>query len=303
MVGPGQRDDDHPVLAIGLVLIATLIFPFMDGTAKYLAQTYSVTEVTWARYFFHLMVLLPLVLWRHPVRALLPKPVGPQILRGIFLLGGTLTFFAGLDFLPLVDMLALGFIAPLAITLASPFVLGERISVRRITAAAIGFVGALVILRPGFGVFQWPALFGVGTGIMIAAYDMLNRRIARSVPSAIAIVYTSVVGVAVLSAIVPFDWRAPTLPHWGLMLFMGASGAFCHWLLILAYERCEASLLAPFAYAELISATFVGYYFFGDFPDRLTWLGIAILVASGIYISYRERHLGLRRARPPETAT
>ncbi len=303
MARPGQRDDDHPVLAIGLMLIATLIFPFMDGTAKYLAQTYSVTQVTWARYFFHLAVLLPLVLWQYPARALLPKPLWPQILRGIFLLGGTLTFFAGLDFLPLVDMLALGFIAPLIITLASPFFLGERISTRRITAAGIGFIGALVVLRPGTDLFQWAALFGLGTGIMIAAYDILNRKIARSVPSAIAIMYTSVVGVVVISMVVPFDWQTPAIRDWGLMAFMGASGAFCHWLLILAYERCEASLLAPFAYAELVTATFVGYVYFGDFPDTFTWIGIAILVASGLYISYRERHLGLRRARPPETAT
>jgi len=248
-------------------------------------------------------VLLPLVLWRHPLRALLPKPIGPQILRGIFLLAGTIMFFAGLDFLPLVDMLALAFVAPLIITLASPFVLGERISVRRISAVSIGFVGALVILRPGFDVFHWAALFGIGTGIVIAAYDLLNRRIARSVPSSIAIAYTSIVGVVVLSAAVPFDWQTPAPLDWALMLFMGASGAFCHWLLIMAYERAEASLLAPFGYAELISATFIGYYLFGDFPDLWTWIGIAILVASGIYISYRERHLGLRRARPPETAT
>lgn len=303
MARPGQRDDDHPVLAIGLMLIATLVFPFMDGTAKHLAQTYSVIEVTWARYFFHLVMLLPLVLWRFPIKALLPRPLWPQVLRGIFLLGGTLTFFAGLDFLPLVDMLAMGFIAPLIITLASPFFLGERISVRRISAAAIGFVGALVILRPGTDVFQWASLFGLGTGIMIAAYDILNRKIARSVPSAIAIMYTSVVGVIVISMAVPFAWQTPTPTDWGLMVFMGASAAFCHWLLILSYERCEASLLAPFAYAELITATIVGYFWFGDFPDTFTWIGIAILVASGIYISYRERHLGLRRVRPPETTT
>lgn len=303
MVRPGQRDDDHPVLAIGLFLLATLVFPFMDGTAKYLAQTYSVTQVTWARYFFHLAVLLPLCLWRFPVKALLPKPLWPQILRSVLLLGGTLTFFAGLDFMPLVEMLALGFISPLLITLASPFFLGERISVRRITAASVGFIGALVILRPGTEVFQWASLFGLGTGILIAAYNILNRKIARAVPSAIAIMYTSVVGVAVVSVAVPVAWTTPTVSDWGLMIFMGASAAGCHWLLIMAYERCEASLLAPFAYAELITATFIGLVVFGDFPDEVTWIGIAILVGSGLYISFRERHLGLRRVRPPETTT
>jgi drug/metabolite transporter (DMT)-like permease len=284
-------------------MLAMLLFPFMDATAKFLAQTYSVTQVTWARYFFHLTLLLPLVLWRHPLKALLPRPLFPQILRGVFLLGGTLLFFAGLDFLPLVDMLALTFIAPLTITLASPFVLGERISARRITAAAIGFVGALVILRPGTELFDWAALLGIGTGLMIAAYDMLNRRIARSVPSDIAIAYTSIVGVVTISLVVPFAWQTPTLVDWGFMVFMGASGAFCHWMLIMAYERAEASLLAPFGYVELITATAVGYFWFGDFPDAMTWTGIAILVASGLYISYRERHRGLRRVRPPETIT
>jgi drug/metabolite transporter (DMT)-like permease len=301
--GPGQRDGDHPILAIGVVLLAMVIFPFMDGTAKLLSETYSVLQVTWARYVFHFLVLLPLVLWRYPVRMLLPERVGPQILRSIFLLGGTLFFFAGLSYLPIVDMLALSFVAPLIITLAAPFVLGEQVSARRIGAAAVGFVGALIILRPGTGLFQWAALFGIATGVMIACYDMLTRRIARAVPSAIALIYTSIVGVVVLSLLVPFDWRPPTPGDLALMVFMGASGAFCHWLLILAYERAEASLLAPFVYAELITATFVGYYFFGDLPDAYTWTGIAILVASGLYISYRERHRGLRRVRPPETAT
>jgi drug/metabolite transporter (DMT)-like permease len=301
--GPGQREGDHPVLAIGVVLLAMMIFPFMDGTAKYLSQTYSILQVTWARYVFHFLVLLPLLLWRYPVRALLPERVWPQILRGLFLLGGTLCFFAGLAYLPIVDVLALSFIAPLLVTVASPFVLGERVSARRIGAAAIGFVGALIILRPGLGVFQWASLFGIGTGFMIACYDMLTRRLARIVPSAIALAYTSVIGVVVLSVAVPFAWQAPALQDLALMIFMGASGAFCHWLLIVAYEHAEASLLAPFIYAELITATFVGYYFFGDLPDAYTWTGIAILVASGLYISYRERHRGLRRVRPPETTT
>ena len=303
MVRPGQRDYDHPVLAIGLFLLATLFFPLMDGTAKYLAQTYSVTQVTWARYFFHLAVLLPLVLWRFPLKAMLPKPLWPQILRSILLLGGTLTFFAGLDFLPLVEMLALGFISPLLITLLSPFFLGERISVRRIAAASVGFVGALVILRPGTDVFQWASLFGLGTGLIIAFYNILNRKIARAVPSAIAIMYTSVVGVVVVSLAVPFAWKTPTPVDLGLMIFMGASAAGCHWLLIMAYERCEASLLAPFSYAELITATMFGYIVFGDFPDMYTWIGIAILVGSGLYISFRERHLGLRRVRPQKSTT
>ncbi|MEX2200190.1 MAG: DMT family transporter [Dongiaceae bacterium] len=301
--GQGRRDDDHPIMAIGMVLAATLIFPFMDGTAKLLSETYPVLQVTWARYFFHLLALLPLVLWHYPVRALLPPRPGAQLLRGLFLLGGTLMFFAGLSYMPIVDVLALSFIAPLVVTVTSPFVLGERISAQRIGAAAVGFIGAIVILRPGVGVFEWASLFGIGTGFMIAAYDMTTRRIARAVPSGIALAYTSIVGIVVLSFVVPFYWRAPDLEGLALMVFMGASGAFCHWLLILAYERAEASLLAPFSYAELITATLVGLFVFGDFPDALTWTGIAILVGSGLYISYRERNMGLRRVRPPETTT
>ncbi|MDZ4736782.1 MAG: DMT family transporter [Rhodospirillaceae bacterium] len=301
--GQGQREGDRLVRAIGMVLVATLIFPFMDGTAKLLSETYPVLQVTWARYMFHLLVLLPLVLLRYPLRALVPPNPAGQLLRALFLLGGTLTFFAGLYYLPLVDVLALSFTAPLVVTVTSPFVLGERISVRRITAATIGFIGALVILRPGVGVFEWASLFGIATGVMIAGYAMQTRRIARAVPSAIALLYTSIVGVVVMSAIVPFFWRMPDLADIGLMVFMGASAAFCHWMLILAYEQAEASLLAPFSYAELITATLIGLFLFGDFPDAMTWTGIAIVVASGLYISYQERHLGLRRVRPPETTT
>jgi drug/metabolite transporter (DMT)-like permease len=192
------------------------------------------------------------------------------------------------------------------VTLLSPFLLGEKVGVRRLSAVAVGLIGALVIIRPGLGVFQPAALFGIGSGLVYANYVIITRRLAGKVPALVTLVYTALLGLIITSAIVPFFWLPPTPEQWGFMVALGAIAALGHYLLILAYERGEASMLSPFSYAEMIGACIVGYLAFGDFPDRWTWAGIAILVASGVYISIREHRVSPRpvaAAKEPEEIT
>ena len=248
-------------------------------------------EITWARYFIHWIVLLPLLFARYSWSAFRPAQLAMQLARSTTLLVGTALFFFGLAYMPIADTLALFFISPLVTTALAPFLLGEKVGSRRYAAVALGFIGALIIIRPGLGVFRWPALFGISAGFCYAFYSIWTRKLAGTAPPLVTAGFTALVGCIVMTATAPLYWIMPTEGEIGLMLALGLIAAAGHYLLILAYERAPASLLAPFAYFEIVMAVVVGYVLFGDFPDSWTWVGIAVLAASGIYISLRERKL------------
>ncbi|MCB2054902.1 MAG: DMT family transporter [Geminicoccaceae bacterium] len=275
--------------AILLLLGAVSVIPVMDGIAKILAWTYPVVQVTWGRYFFNLLFILPFVLWRYGPGALSVPHRPLQILRGLFLVVSTFFFFLTLSFLPVADTLALVFLYPLLVTLASPFFLGERVGWRRLMAVAVGFAGALLIIRPGTSMFQPAAFWGCLAGATVAGYLVLTRRLAGTAPAPVSLAFAALVGAVALSLIVPFSWRPPTAGDWLLMLSMGAIAALCHLGFIMAYERAPASILAPLGYAEMPSAVLVGFLFFGDLPDGWTWAGIVVIVGSGLFVVWREK--------------
>jgi drug/metabolite transporter (DMT)-like permease len=294
------RASQQPLGGILLMLSAMALLPIYNGTAKYLSADYPVAQVVWARYFFHLAVLLPLVLWRYGPRVLVPPRFRLQLLRGTLLVADTFLFFAALALIPLADTLALTFVAPLILTALSALALGEQVGLRRWSAVAVGFVGTLIIVRPGFAAFEPGALLAIGAGMAYAVYQLLTRKLAGSAPPLVTLGYTALVGTLVMTAALPAYWVTPSLVDFALMVGMGATAAVAHFLIISAFERAQASLLAPFNYCEMIGAVTIGYLVFGDFPDSWTWLGVLILVASGIYISWRERRV---RAAPRGPAT
>ncbi len=289
--------DSSPLAGILLLLAAMMLVPMMDGLAKALSAGFSTSQIVWARYFFHLAFLAPLVLWRYGGAALRPKRPLAQLLRGGLLLGSTLLFFAAIREMPLADAIALIFVYPFIVTALSPLLLGEQVGIRRWSAVLVGFAGALIVIRPGLGVFQWSALLALGAGSVYALYVMATRKLAGSNPPLVTLAYTALLGAVVMSAIAPFDWTAPAPADWAMMALMGAIAAGGHFLVIMAYERAPASLLSPYGYSEIVMATAVGYLAFGDFPDAGTWLGVAVIIASGVYIAIRER----KRAAPPST--
>jgi drug/metabolite transporter (DMT)-like permease len=285
---------NSPIAAILLLLGALTLLPIMDGCAKLLSESLSVYEITWARYFFHWIFLLPILFARYSWRAFTPARIVMQLGRSTMLLVGTILFFFGLSYMPVADTLALFFISPLVATLLSALLLKERVGPRRLGAVVVGFIGALIILNPGFGVFRWPALFSIGSGVCYGFYAIATRKLAGTAPPLVTAGFTALVGAVVMSLSAPLYWVTPTLSELGIMMLIGLIAAVGHYLVILAYERAEASLLAAFAYYEIVMAVIVGFVMFGDFPDLRTWVGIAVLAASGIYISLRERQLGLR---------
>ncbi len=271
-----------------LMLAAMLVLPIMDGIAKALSARYPLAQVVWARYMFHLLAMLPLVLMRFGYRSLWPKRVGVQLFRGMLLLLTTLLFFGAISRMPLATALALLFVSPLIVTLLGSVVVGERVGAWRWVAVLTGFGGVLVILRPGGAVFDVAALLALGAGTMHGLYLLTTRRLAGSAPPLVTLGYTAVVGVVVMSVVVAFVWVPPTLLDLALMAAVGVLAAIGHFLVIKAFDYAPATFLAPLGYAEIIGATLVGFIGFGDFPELWTWVGIGVIVASGLLISLKE---------------
>ncbi|GHD63963.1 DMT transporter permease [Thalassobaculum fulvum] len=271
------------------MLASVALLPIMDGFAKSMSGTFAIAQLVWARFLFQSLLIVPLALATSPYALLRPARLSLQVARGFGILIGTFLFFGAIRTMPIADALALLFIAPLIVTALSPLVLGEAVGVRRWAAVLVGFAGALVVLRPGLTVLQPGALLALGAGCSFAGYVLLTRRLSAAAPPLVTLAITSLVCLGVSSVLLPAVWVTPTLPQLAAMAAMGTIGAGGHYLMIRAFEQAPAALLAPFGYGEIVTATIVGYYWFGDFPDGPTWLGIAILVASGIYISLRER--------------
>lgn len=280
---------DRPLLGIALMLASVALLPVMDGFAKAMADSFAITQLVWARFLFQSLLIAPLALATSPRAMLRPSRLRLQIARGIGILVGTFLFFGAIRTMPIADALALLFIAPLIVTALSPLVLGEAVGVRRWSAVLVGFAGALVVLRPGLSVLQPGALLALGAGVSFAGYVLLTRRLSHAAPPLVTLAYTSLVGLLATSVVLPAVWVTPDGTQLAAMAAMGAIGAGGHYLMIRAFANAPAALIAPFGYAEIVTATIIGYYWFGDFPDGPTWLGIAILVASGVYISLRER--------------
>lgn len=280
----------NPLFGMTLMMAAMFIVPFIDGIAKYLSASYPLIQLVWARYFFHLLLMLPLTLYYHGARSLRPAATPLQLLRGGFLLGSTGFFFAALAYMPIADALALIFISPFVVTLLSALVLGEHVGPRRWTAVVIGFMGALIIIRPGLGVFNAASVLALSAGVCYALYIVTTRQLANAgIPPLISLSATGVIGVIVMSCLLPFGWRTPTGADLIWMAAMGMVAASGHFLITKSLQHAPASQLAPLSYSEIVMATLIGYIVFGDFPDGWTWLGMAVIISSGVYISWRER--------------
>ena len=172
---------ERPLLGIGLMLLGTQVLPLMDGVAKALSARYPVLEVVWARYFFHVALVVPVVLWRYRAMALRIQSPLLQLLRGVLMLVATGSFFAAIGRIPIADALAIAFVAPLLITAMSPFLLGERVGPRRWTAVTVGFVGVLIVLRPGAVALEVGSLLALATGAAYAVYAVTTRYLAGTI--------------------------------------------------------------------------------------------------------------------------
>ncbi len=279
-----------PLIGVGLMLLAMAVLPGIDVIAKYLDQGGTpVLQIVWARLTFGAVLTLPFALPHTRMRGLLPdRPVYHGV-RASLLIAATFFFFWSLKTLPIADALAIFFVQPLVVTAMSPLVLKEHVGPRRWAAVAIGFVGTLIIIRPGFGSLNPGALLALAAGTSLALYFLMTRRISGINKAIVTTFHTNLLGAAITSALVPLVWTTPTATDWLLFVSLAAIANIGHYCIVRAYDHAEASLLAPLAYTEMITSTIMGWVFFGDFPDRWTFVGVAILISCAIYISMRER--------------
>jgi drug/metabolite transporter (DMT)-like permease len=224
-----------------------------------------------------------------PLFALQTGRPGLQLMRGAALLSSSLFFISGLRFLPIAEASATGFVAPLFVTALSIIFLGEKVGMRRWVATALGLVGVIIILRPGSGAFHPAAFFPIVSALAWACTLIMTRMMSGSERAVTTMTYSSITGVCILSALVPFVWVAPSWHDIMFGILIGVASTAGQWIVVLAFRYADASVLAPFSYTQLLWVSILGFLVFGEVPDIWTITGAAFIVASGLYTAHRER--------------
>jgi drug/metabolite transporter (DMT)-like permease len=277
------------LIGIALMCAAVSTFSCLDTTAKYLGRELDIMQVVWARYTFAMLFSL---LFANPVsRPGMLRTGRPtlQIVRAAILAGSTMLNFVALRYLRLDQVLAIMFATPVAVAALSGPVLGEWVGPRRWAAIGVGFVGVLVVTRPGFGIVHPAALFAFLSMLCYAAYFLTTRILSRTDSNETTLFYTNVVGAMSMLPVVPFFWTPLTPWQWTLLVLAGGFASLGHYMLIVAHRHAPASLLSSFVYSQLVGVTILGYVVFGDVPDAYTLTGAAIVISSGLYMLHRER--------------
>ncbi|MSP66867.1 MAG: DMT family transporter [Alphaproteobacteria bacterium] len=278
----------RPLLGIALMAGATLCFGLLDATAKWLARDYPVAQVVWVRYAVHLGLVLVFLAPRLGLDLFRTTRPALQLARGLLHVAAAFFGFIGLKYLPIADNAAIAYSFPLLVTVLAVPLLGERVEPRRWAAVVAGFVGMLIVIRPGTGVFQWASLYPLGMSLTFSLFLIVTRRLGQADKPLTTLFYMSFIGTLICTAVGPFYWVPPTPFALFLMVMIGCMATLAHTFTVFAFRFAEASLLSPIAFSVLLWGTGLGYLVFGELPDRWTVLGAAIVVGSGIYVSYRE---------------
>ena len=271
-------------VGVGLVLAATFLISCSDTVSKLMTAQVPVMQIALVQSVI-MMLSVPLLVRSLDLR-LMVKTARPglQLIRSVCQLVSGLLFFSGLKLLPLADMVALIFVGPFIITLLAALVLKERVGLARWCACIVGFAGALIVVRPGFGNIGWAALFPLGATGVYAVYAICTRKLAPQERTGTMMFYSALASVLVLSLSSPLYWVSPVPIGWIALLSIGVLSCASAALVIAAHARAPASLLASFVYVEIITAAVFGYLVFSDVPDAFTILGAGVVITSGLYV-------------------
>ncbi|MGZ9721655.1 DMT family transporter [Rhizobium miluonense] len=300
-VSSAVSTQQNPLRGMTIMASAMILLPTMDAIAKYMAsfEGMSPGQVTFYRFFFQLVCMLPLLATVSGRAAFSAKRPWMNLLRGALHGAASLLFFAAVKYMPLADVFAIYFVEPFMLTALSALFLGDKVGWRRWLAIVIGFVGAMIVIQPSFEIFGLKALLPVACAFLFALYLFMNRAVGEADSPMTMQVMAGVGGTLFMSITVLAGASAgiadfePSLPAsmlgLVLLLILGSISGYAHMLVVRAFRLAPLSLLAPFQYFEIISATVLGYAIFGDFPNLSKWIGIAIIVSSGLFIIWRER--------------
>lgn len=285
---PGRNE---AMTGIFLMVIAVSLFPASDALSKYLVGTYDALQVVWLRYVVQftcvLIALAPRSRW-HLMRTRRP---GLQAVRGFFTVLSTLAFVAALGYVPLVDAVTLLFSSSLMLVALSVPFLGEKVGIHRWSAVIIGFLGVLVVMRPGLGVLHWAASGALISAFSNAIYQIATRALSVTDRAITTFFFVNVAGVVLLGPAMLFVWIPMDWEAWLFVIAAGLLSGAGHYLMIRSFDHANASVLAPFNYVQIVSATLIGYVWFQELPDLWTVVGLIVVVGSGLYILQRERRL------------
>ncbi len=295
---PAQRPQ-RILLGIAFIILATVFFVIMNTGVKLLRPHVPTVELIWARTLGHTIFIFAIFGPTHGWwRLLVTRRPGTQLTRSLLLLASTSLFFTALGFVPLADATAVSFTSPLLVAALAGPVLGERVGLGHWLAIAAGFLGALIIIRPGAEGANPYLLLVIVNSACYAMYQLLTRRVAPHDRPETSVTYSALLGSVVLTAVVPFFWHTPgRLSHWLVLIVIGLLGGLGHYCVARALLLGPASIISPFHYAQLVTAAWLGYVAFGDVPGGWTWVGSAVVVASGLYIAWQET----RRTLPSAT--
>lgn len=285
----------RPFVGIAVLILSTWALSSLDAGGKWLMQFgLSLVVLSWVRYLIHAVLVLSFTLPSRGLSIFKAKQVKFQILRGVLVLSATMTFFTALSYLPQAEATAINFLAPLLVLCLAPFFLKEPSRLHRWVAALCGFIGVLIIVRPSSGLQPLGVMFGLITAGIFSLQFMVTRKLAED-DAMTTLLWTGLVGTALSTVllffyfddlvriIVTYGWA-----DWLILASTGVFGTLGHWLQIKAYQNAPASLLAPFVYLQIVAATVLGWLIWRQFPDTLSWLGIAIVCASGVIVSIVE---------------
>ncbi len=280
---------------IFIMLGAMLVFSFMDGISKVLAEDYHPLEIAFLRAVVMFVVLAPFV--ARSSAALRTSRPWHQIGRGLCIIASTVFFVFGLSRMPIADATAIGFASPLLVTALSIPFLGEKVGIRRWSAVIVGFIGVLIVVRPGTGAFDIAAVFPLLSAVAWALGLILTRMMRSSEAALTTTFYSTIVGGVACAVALPLVWETPDLNGLMLMIVMGVLSAIGQYLFALSITLAAASIVAPFSYSQMLWSTLVGFFVFSAMPDAITWIGAAIVIASGLYTLHRESVVHRQAAR------
>ena len=284
-------NEPRPLRGMLLILCATFLFACMDSSAKYLAASFSVFLLAFARYAVHLVLLLVIAVPRYGFTMMRAQRPVLVVVRALSLVAMTLFMMLGLQRIPLAEATAIGFVGPLLVVLLARPILGEKIGLLRWLAVIAGFAGVLLVVRPGANLAPMGVFYVLMMALCMAAYQLLSRVLVGSESTLTLLFYAGLVGVLCFGTVLPwtFDGNMPTGWSAVLTLGLGVFGGLGHYLFTHAYRDAPASLLAPLSYSQLLWAGLLGFVVFGRIPDPLSALGMFIIAAAGVTVALQQR--------------